>query len=346
MKNRYTLLPLMILLALGLNAQTPGGKQRLFDISKMPHDQGQRSFFYDFEVETAPYIDLTDAISLNEGEIWDDPGYIVVPPFPFNCMGVGVASLITGGLGGALIALDEDPQSSLVAYISPFDVDLMDRGSLAGNQSLSPISYKVSGATGSRILVIEWKNAGFYNEYDELETMDMFVNMQAWFHEGSNIIEYRFGPSNISDPDLIYYGDPGPFVGMATVDIEAGGVSNLHLLEGPAANPTLTDQEIYITGTPPNGIIYRFTPMSSSTDPVTGAAGLELWPNPTGDALNLRMEGMIDQATILSLRGQPVWTGSQLNGQTAIPVDHLPAGFYFLQVQSAQGSQTLKWVKK
>jgi hypothetical protein len=347
MKKWYTLLTLMALLAHGITAQISGEKQRRFNLPNMQQDQGLRSYFYDFEVDTAPYTELTNAISLNAGQIWDDPEYYLSMPFPFNCMDVQITAIITEGLGGALVAFDGNPQSTILAYLAPFDVDLLDRGALAGNQSLSPISYKVSGAIGSRILVIEWKNAGFYNEYDELGTMNMFVHLQTWFHEGSNIIEYRFGPRDISNPNLIYDGSAGPVLGLYSFDVLEGVLPYIHMLEGPAANPMLTDwQHANLTGTPPNGIVYRFTPMSSSTHPVTGAAGLALWPNPTGEALNLRMEGMIEQATILSLSGQPLWTGSQLPGQTLIPVDHLPAGFYFLQVQSAQGSQTLKWVKK
>lgn len=332
-----------------LQAQTLKSEKRLVKWTKPGAEGGQRNFFYELTVENGTWEAVQAPFeSLNQGEVWDDPEYLVGLPADFDFLGEALDTLVTTSLGGAFGGAFANPALPLIAYISPFDADLLDRGQLAGNDvSLSPIRSKVVEMNGQDVLIVEWNNAGFYDEWDQSGTMDMFINFQAWFHAGTDVIEYRFGPSNITDPDLIYFGEPGTYIGFASFDLEAGDVSDIHLLQGPAASPSLSSEEITISGTPPNGIIYRFTPADPSSVQENASLGLALWPNPATDMLLLHTEGqMVEQATILSIAGQPLWTAQQLTADPVIPVAHLTPGTYFLQVRTARGSETFPWVKQ
>lgn len=345
MTKWYVIFSLLCFLAAdALQAQSLKSRQNPFGTPALL--QGQRSFSYDLETLNAGYQELqAPFVSLNEGEIWDDPNYVIDIPFDFEFSGKKLVRLVTAGLGGALVGYYEDPLDPEVVYLSPFDVDLMDRGNL-GTVSLSPIRMKQDVIGGNQVLIVEWQNAGFYNEWDELGTMDMFVNFQARFFEGTNVIEFHFGTSDITNPALIYEGESGAYIGFANFNLESGDVSDFHLLEGPAANPTLTSEDATITGTPPSGTIYRFTPTDPSSIQENNALGLTLWPNPATDLLLLHTEGrMVEQATIFSVAGQPLWTAQHLAGDPLIPVAHLAPGTYFLQVRTERGSETFQWVK-
>jgi hypothetical protein len=106
------------------------------------------------------------------------------------------------GLGG-LVSSVIDPNFEADYAILPFEADLIDRGELTGI-SQSPISYKMEGNAGSRILKIEWKNAGFVGEIGELGTLNDYVNFQVWLFEGSNDVEMHYGPNMVLNPAISY----------------------------------------------------------------------------------------------------------------------------------------------
>lgn len=173
--------------------------------------------------------------------------------------------------------------------------DLIDRASDTINWdgmpgSLSNISYLLSGSPGSRIFKVEWNNAGFYDEVSAYNTSTNFVNMQMWLYEGSNNIEIRFGPSSIAYPSLIYYGDPGPVLGVGYYD---GDIDSAYIygLQGPASAPTavLSDSAfIAVTGSPPNGIIYKFSWFFVGINEFEEQNKLvDIYPNPASERTTL-----------------------------------------------------------
>jgi hypothetical protein len=162
--------------------------------------------------------------------------------------------------------------------------DLIDRGYDSGT-SLSPLSYKVEGNTGSRILKIEWKNVG---SYDEGAPYNMFMNFQMWLYEGTNIIEYHYGPSMINNPFVFYYEETGAYIGFLTIDDVNYDFLNIHLLNGPAATPVLSVNEAAINGTPANGTIYRFSPVTLDISAISAvSSSVSLYPNPAGDIVEI-----------------------------------------------------------
>lgn len=305
-----------------------------------------RAFLYDFSLLQAPYTPLDNPVSLNQGEIWDDPNdYIIPVDFPFVFMGLELSFLSVGGFGAVVYGFSDDPESQTAAVLVPFDTDLIDRG-IADTLSLSPIAYQVEGEEGQRILKVEWSNAGSYDEWTEWGTVSMYISFQMWLYEGTNVIEYHYGPEMIQDPAVFYFQGIGAFIGLSGYDLENIQFNDIHLLQGPASNPALTDQEIPVTGTPAEGAVYRFAPVASSLDPARSVVLAEVWPNPAGQILYVRASEPLNRMSVHSLCGQTLWSGTASEALTAIPVDGLAPGMYLLRVASLREQHLLRWVKQ
>jgi hypothetical protein len=77
----------------------------------------------------------------------------------------------------------------------------------------------------------------------------------------------------------------------------------------------------------------------------------EIYPNPVESVLRVRTEDRLHrgaEATIYNLLGQPVHTAQIRNDSNSfdIPVDHLPAGAYFLSVRGDSIKGIMKFLKK
>ncbi len=287
-----------------------------------PKARALASFNYDFTTSVDPYADLVGATSINNGEIWDQPTYTVFMDFPFELNGHAVTSFHFNGSGSSLASYIQVP--FVVAEIFPFESDLIDRGAL-GSASLSPISYSTEGQPGSRIQKIEFNNAGSYFEMDELGTLDMYVNFQCWLYEGSNNIEFHFGPSSIPNPLVFYGGGNGPECGLTDYDEFDNLFTNGHFLMGSASNPFLSEDLSFINGTPASGTVYRFTYIAPVTLMVTGEEGTSFC-QPNGSAQVEATGGILPYAYLWS------------TGATTSSIDSLDAGTYHVTVTDANGS--------
>lgn len=221
-----------------------------------------QNYNYDFSVSTGTYQDLTNSTSLNNGNVWDDPQYIIPIGFDFEIGNKTYTTLyITeAGLGGVLIS---DPSSQGVfSLMAPIAQDIEDRELILG-QSSSPISYKTVGTVGNRILKVEWNNVGFFGG-----GIDDYMNFQLWVYESSNIVEYRYGSSDVPSPSS-FEGQTGPVVAFyplvnwdTEIFLETG-----YYLKGNPESPTAVEINAQtdvpanaLSGMIPDGTIYRFTP--------------------------------------------------------------------------------------
>jgi len=174
------------------------------------------------------YTDLSDPISLNQGEVWDDPNYVIPIGFDFEYKNIVTDTLYFGGLGATLffndpIAFDYELNSDFVLYgLNPTIIDLVDRADtndiINPTISLSPISYQVDYGNYGRILKVEWKNAGSYEEIDENEYSNDYINFQVWFYEGTNDIAIHFGNTSVNYPQYTYQELGGEIVFLGSYD--------------------------------------------------------------------------------------------------------------------------------
>lgn len=338
MKTLFTLiLSLTMLISTGTMAQSSTLKKK--SKPKLSNHFSQSKALlgtdYSFSLTTATYSDLTGATSINDSDIWDDPEYVIPTGFNFQIYNKTLDSLYFGvGVGGLLSDYWDDiidPEY----IIAPFEADLIDRGDISGITA-SPISYLLTGTTPNRILKVEWKNAGFYAEGDSLGTLNDYVNFQIWFYEGSNNIEFHYGPSQLSYPSLDYDYETGAIIGLSDYNVQ-----NSYILAGPVATPVvLHDSVTFINGTPANGTVYKFTKLTSGiSNQEIDLSKVNIFPNPAINQVvvnsEIPMNGIIQ---IQSLDGK-ILKIKEVIGEKRIQINTgtIPNGLYLLRYISEDG---------
>ncbi len=301
---------------------------------------------YTFSVSTGTYSNLTGSTPIvntevDPGEPWDDPESSIPIGFTFQLFDLNIDSVYLGaGLGGEISNFDYGN------IILLFETDLEDRGNIT-EIPLSPITYKLEGATGNRIFKLEFKNAGFYEEDDSLETLNDYINFQLWLYEGTNKIEMHYGPNSIINPIIDYEGLQSAYIGLANSE------SNQYLLSGTPNNPTVNvppfvpDSAYTINGTPANGIIYTFskniTGINEQNDLST-----RIYPNPVYNNLviNLNDNNTAD-VKILNCLGQKLIEDKIIGKQKIININSLNSGVYFIRIETADHKViTKKFIKQ
>jgi hypothetical protein len=134
------------------------------------------------------YRPLKNAISINHQKVWDDfhdeiplHNRIIVPGFTWSWAGHSFDTLYVSQ--GRIAAEKQD----VLVNIGVFE-DLCDRG-MGTDSSQSPISYKIRGFRGHHIVKIEWKNAGFFEDWSYQGNCDRHLQFQLWLYEKDSRVE-------------------------------------------------------------------------------------------------------------------------------------------------------------
>lgn len=320
-----------------------------------------QSFPYAFSFGNTPYIPLSNATSITNGMTWDDPEEIIPIGFEFSLFGRDLTELdFSVGVGG-ILSPPLNGEYPNPPVIIAYETDLVDRGYL-DDVSQSEIVYLLEGAPGSRILKIEWVNAGFYYELFDNDTNNDFINFQLWLYEGSNSIELRFGPSSITDNEIVHSFLTGPLIGLVDTfpDINPNLFGSLFFLTGQPASPEIAieddiDEIDFLTplmGNPAAGQLYRFTPLTSSVPQIPqNPDSWKVFPTVAQNSITLEQEAAatdpMQNARILDATGRPVSILTAIAGQyTEFDISRLPAGVYYMQVLSGRSIvATKKFVK-
>ncbi len=320
---------------------------------------------YIFNAYQETYQSLNNPVSLNNDLTWDDPYYVIPIGFDFVYNDTIVDTLYLNDFGGTiffqdLAGFDILNQNEIVHALNVTSIDLMDRGMVSVTESgspgtLSPISYQLEGQEGERILKVEWKNAGSYEEITTNALSLDFVNIQAWFFEGSNNIELHYGESQISSPALTYQGYPGDVISIGPSDwsfyypnIESlvtayltGDTSDPNLVLVPSEEVDELDT-LFLDGPIPNGMVYQFATAPEFVDTTAfeeilssldgmDFANLSIFPNPINDAF--RLQGITSQThlNIYDSKGQLLREQDVLPLQNVSMVD-FAKGVYLIEV--------------
>ena len=323
MKKAHLLFYFACLILCDIAAQTQSESKKTILATTEGHSKTRSSgvFTYTLTTLNETYTELTGSISINNGEIWDDPEYLVPIGFPFELNGNAITSLQMYGVGASLASPTTEPD--VVAVVVPFETDLIDRGFNENNQSESPLSYKLEGATGSRILKIEWKNAGSYSEAFA-GSQNMYINFQLWLYEGSNRIEFRFGENFINDPNL-FFGGTFIVMGLTDYNEDTEQFINPHLFSGDISMPELSMSDITIEGVPEEGTVYRLSLELPLDVTVTGQNG-----NSTCDPNG--------SATATPTGGTEPYSYLWSNDEVTQTILFLDAGTYTVTVTDADGN--------
>lgn len=307
---------------------------------------------YTFSVGTNTYVELNNPIYLSpEGEVWDDPEFEFNFPFAFEYFGVNLPAL-TGSFGFGAELFGTNFNLPVPVFVPVF-CDPIDLGYMS-DEALSSISYQVVGSAGSRILKVQWKNIGFYGQVvDEVTPLD-YMNYQAWFYEGTNRIEIRFGSSVITSP-FDHFDNPGPAVFLiSTYDFETDQLGNSYYLYGNPTNPTMgltTNPDLLFTShlntIPVDGQTYIFTPSAPSgllSEKNNFTFGI--FPNPGSSIVNITgTEGQdITELQILDISGRVIKTYDNPNNQ--INIEDLINGHYIIKISTQYGLHAVKFIKQ
>ena len=304
-----------------------------------------QDFPYEVSVITRPYEPLTDATEILPGEVWDDPDYFIPIGFPFEAFGTVFDTLYNPGFVG--VGFMDNIEFTGPALL-PYGSDLIDRGALTAT-SQSQIFYKLDGTAPDRILKVEYRNAGFFDELSGLGVNDSYVNFQFWLYEGSNNMEVLFGDREIVSD--VHFTD-GTFVGFFDAYNFLDFVNGWHLSGTPEA-PTV----YFVDGSDPNwqfgpgvdpdpdpNTVFRFSlEPFVDTEEAALAAGTQVFPNPFGEVLSLQFD-LPAAAENLELRvfdllGQAVYSerlGEIQTGRRDLLLTGLPAGAYTVQLRDGQ----------
>jgi hypothetical protein len=223
----------------------------------------------------------------------------------------------------------------------------------ADNDTLvSPVSYVVEGPPGFQICKIEWMNVGFYEDWAANGTYTNTTSFQLWLYENSNIFEYHYGPSNISDPSTVHmFGAPAAAF-LENLNQNTGfDWEGFYSVTGNTDAPTITtvtNAEVLaaqgipsyalLNGEPAEGTVYRFAPTFVNVEE-NSLANFDVFPNPTSGLLNVfnpTQESVVAQ--ILSADGKVIQVETLTSGRNAIQTDKLSSGFYLLRINGTCSS--------
>lgn len=292
---------------------------------------------YTFTVGNQPYQELTDPVSINNGEIWEFPEYEIDIGFNFYLFDTLINKLYFFNEGQGSVLSSVFPSSTRYhKMILPFGAGLLDRG-YGTSQSQSPLSFEVSGDPGTRICKIQWKNAGFLGDYEENGSMTDYVNFQLWLHEVTGLIEMHYGPSLITDA-YVDFDAPGPIVGLVPwYDNDLYVFSpECVWLTGIPTNPSLVYSEEFnhLSGMIPPNTAYYFTNTLTVNTGLVKAEGFSVSPNPAEDFLVMShsIKNTKNLTIVISdLTGRIMLQKNNGNsGELSIPVSSFPAGVYSL----------------
>ena len=300
---------------------------------------------YVFTNYSSTFTPLEEATSLDGGQIWDDPTWTVPLGFTFYTANDTITTLYVGELGTTVYGIQDDSLSDI--FLPYFD----DIANADNDTLVSPVSYVVEGPPGFQICKIEWLNVGFYEDWAANGTYTNTTSFQLWLYENSNIFEYHYGSSNITNASMIHmFGAPAAAF-LENLNQNTGfDWDGFYSVTGNTDAPTittLTTAEILgaqgipsyalLNGEPAEGTVYRFAPTFINVEE-NSLATFDVFPNPTSGLLNVfnpTQETVVAQ--ILSAEGKVIQIETLTSGRNAIQTENLSTGYYILR---ANGTST------
>lgn len=314
----------------------------LFAIFCWKTSNGQLVDEYNFEVENgAIYTPLTGAINLTS-KPWGRYNYKV--PLGFTTKIGGIATSYFA-IGNWCLAPATDTQGFINTFLA-YGAQLRDRSMVSSGASLSPIRYVIDGISPNRIFKLEYFNAGFEKEYDNHITLNDSVNIQVWLYETSNIVELRYGTSNVTYPTEYFdFEKNGPLIGFAkNYNPKITKWDKIYALCGTTSAPTIdssltmSEHPALLSNTPPNGTIYRFIPKTTSSSIATEKLkkSISVYPTVTNGTVNIQ-SNLSDEAKAEIFN---VGDGKVLKyyiikyGLNAIDISQKPNGIYIIRIKN------------
>jgi Secretion system C-terminal sorting domain len=302
---------------------------------------------YTFTSYSSPYENLSNTTALFPNTLnWDDDFQKLGLPFPVIINGQPYDSVMVETNGSLYFFNDfldidniESETDTLMA-VMPFGEFLSENSAtdLVARFDNSPISYKLEGAAPNRILKIEWREAGFYE--DTTDTQELFVNFQAWYYEADAVLEFRYGTRNFQP--YVLSGFSGPVFGIAPVILnpvfDYGTWGDIYV-KGNATTPLADSVYAAFTGVANENQVFRFAPLGTSIAE-NNTLQFSLYPNPSNGIL------FVNPATanpytieLFDQTGKAILTQNNISGQQTLNLGNVANGLYLARITS-KGLQT------
>ncbi|MGE3801363.1 MAG: T9SS type A sorting domain-containing protein [Candidatus Kapaibacterium sp.] len=202
----------------------------------------------------------------------------------------------------------------------------------------SGVFYQLEEINGETVLQIEWRYAAIV---DVNNVAGDYVNMQIWLYMRSGIVEMRYGPHQLQGNYGTMIGD-GPFIGIfRSTPWSRFQVLQRNWLTGNASTPTYNTEGIDlppISGIPPEGTVFRFTPRIASgvqEEEDVEMKGYRIYPNPARNVFTLQsleeLEEVV-QVTITDALGRTISTRMISAGELPLEIELPRTGFYFCTI--------------
>jgi hypothetical protein len=305
-----------------------------------------QTFPYEFSVLSDPYYDLTAPISISDADVWDDPFYITSTGFEVTLFDVVTNTLGIISPGSQVINLNE-ANPDTVQVLMPYFADIMNASDTI---AVSPISYQLEGPPGNAVYKLEWKNVGFYGEWNASNSYFNTTNFQLWIYQNSGIIEFRYGPNTIKSGSVLHFFGTGPLVLLGeNVAFDGSGWQGLWALGGDPQNPTISaipsgqqplpDQCLF--GEPQSGTVYRFAPIVAGNSELQPELQLRAWPSPTSDFLTIAIKPNTSYS-IYDIAGKLMVSSMASDYNELLDIRSWPAGQYCITSSNAKSVRFIK----
>lgn len=319
-----------------------------------------QDYRYDFTSGSEAYIPLVNAEQVTEDdEDWVDIEFEIEVEFGFTVPVLGIPcdgafnflspDLLLGN------GFDQDDDDALLPFMFPNGFQFQNRARISGNMP-SRVYTLTEGTPGNRIFKMEYNNVGFEREESLSGTMDMFTNEQVWIYEATGCIEYRYGPTSITDTDIIYDGATGMTAGLfygTGTQIFSDMYTYYIGVQGDPASPETSEEENgtgdapTLTGHPAEGVLYTFCPEEPlSTNNLADQLDWQIFPNPVENTLTLNWQEAAEANYIIfGMEGTLIQSGQLNNGQQKIDLSDLSSGCFGVKIQTAEGFAVKRFVK-
>src|ERR1044071_1457728 len=128
---------------------------------------------YTFSHSNTAYAELDTPTIISGSLLWDEEQFTV--PIGFNILFLGEIVNEVKVDGNGWVIFSNNASNGIKKIFIGYGADLFSKGSVT---SQSPISWQLSGDPGERLLRIQYKNAGFFND-----SAAAHANFQIWLRE-------------------------------------------------------------------------------------------------------------------------------------------------------------------
>lgn len=269
---------------------------------------------YTFSKHTETYTEISSVA----------PAFLQSPKYA-DTLALGFNMKIAGATGNKLYVVKRGSISLAGMPVTDFVFE-----TFSTEHSQGAYTYTVTGAAGSRIAKLQFKNVKFDHDF----TAGDYMNYQVWLYEANNTIEVHFGTSSVNNPDESYYYQMGgPAIGTKGF-----------WLKGSAAAPTTdTAAGTRIAGTPANGMVYTFTPTGTGINHTDNAQGITLYPVPAKSIVHIGGLKKKTSYRVYDMKGSVVLVDAT---NSSIDVSKLQVGNYVLQLDMPDGVEKMQFVKE